>query len=91
MKNKKIKQKTLTLVTMILTSVLLIGLSACSTGAKKPDAPIEKIPEGKVPHVPGLTNAQVKVLWVPEKIEQDSWEDGHFKYIIDHPSSWSVK
>jgi hypothetical protein len=76
---------------MLFTTLLFLAVNACATQPKKADIPIEKAPEGRVPHVPGLTSAQVKVLWVPEKIEENRWEEGHFMYVIERPSTWSVK
>jgi hypothetical protein len=70
--------------------MLLIGAQSCAT-AKKADAPTEHAPEGKTPHVPGLKNAEVKTLWVPEKVESDRWEEGHYLYIIEKPSTWRTR
>jgi hypothetical protein len=83
----KIKQS---IPQLIATALLLIGVTSCAT-AKKSDAPVERAPEGNLPHVPELKNAEVQVLWVPEKIEQDRWEEGHYLYVIKKPSTWKVQ
>ena len=75
----------------IPTLVSIIMMSACAS-AQKTSVPItEKVPDGRTPHMPSLKDAEVKALWVPEKIEENRWEEGHYLYVIEKPSTWRVK
>lgn len=38
---------------------------------------------------PMLTKPEVRRIWVPEKIEDGKYYEGHFMYIIEKPSAWS--
>lgn len=40
---------------------------------------------------PSIRNAEVKTLWIPDKIEADRYEEGHFLYIIEKPSTWKAE
>ena len=37
---------------------------------------------------PYLTDPQVRKIWVPEKINGNKYEAGHWMYIIQTPSTW---
>ena len=85
--NKKIKRSR---ARVAIAGAALLMMTACAS-AKKND-PVEF--DGKTvkaPKPPGLKNAVVKTLWIPEKIEGDRWEEGHFLYVIEKPSTWSVE
>lgn len=38
---------------------------------------------------PFLNKPEVRSIWIPDKIEGNKFEEGHFIYLIDKPSSWS--
>lgn len=70
----------------ILFITILMSLTVgCSTVDKKPTANGDK----KLP--PSLKNAEVKTLWVPDKVESDRYEEGHYLYIIEKPSTWRTE
>lgn len=37
---------------------------------------------------PMLNKPEVRMIWVPDKIEGDQFIQGHYMYVIDKPSSW---
>lgn len=70
----------------ILVSVFISSLMlGCSTTGKKPATNGDK----KLP--PSLRNAEVKTLWIPDKIEADRYEEGHYLYIIEKPATWRAE
>lgn len=69
------------LVSLFIT-FLMIG---CSTTGKKTTSNGDK----KLP--PSLRNAEVKTLWIPDKIESDRYEEGHYLYIIEKPVTWKAE
>lgn len=40
-------------------------------------------------NVPALNRPEVRTLWVPERIENDRFIEGHRIFIIDKQSTWS--
>lgn len=70
---------------MILVSAFMSLLLGCSTTSKKPTTNGDK----KLP--PSIRNAEVKTLWIPDKIESDRYEEGHYLYIIEKPSTWRTE
>ncbi len=73
---------------VVATLIGAVLLSGCAS-AKKDDKS-ETVPGDKEVKVPSLKNAEVKSIWVPEKIEGNRWEAGHYLYVIDKPSTWRV-
>lgn len=70
---------------MIMVSLFISLLVGCSTTGKKPGTNGDK----KLP--PSLRNAEVKTLWIPDKIESDRYEEGHYLYIIEKPATWRAE
>lgn len=70
---------------MIIVSLFVSLLVGCSTTGKKPITNGDK----KLP--PSLRNAEVKTLWIPDKIESDRYEEGHYLYIIEKPATWRAE
>ena len=69
----------------VLTASLLIMISTgCASMKSKPSSDAKKLP-------PSIRNAEVKTLWIPDKIEADRYEEGHFLYIIEKPSTWKAE
>lgn len=62
---------------MILSSLFVSLLIGCSTVNMKTALNEDK----KLP--PSLRNAEVKTLWIPDKIEADRYIEGHYIYIIE--------
>lgn len=69
----------------ILVSLLVSLFVGCSTTGKKPTTNGDK----KLP--PSIRNAEVKTLWIPDKIESDRYEEGHYLYIIEKPATWRAE
>jgi len=67
----------------------LILLSACAT-VNKDIKPEQQAPAGKEPKMPSLKSAELKAIWVPDKIDGNQWEAGHYLYVIEKPSTWRV-
>jgi len=38
--------------------------------------------------VPSLTMPEVRRIWVPDRVENDQFIEGHFIYVIDKQSRW---
>ena len=47
--------------------------------------------EKNKPRVPGLKNAEVKTIWIPDKIEGNRFEEGHYLHLIDKQTTWSAE
>ncbi len=47
--------------------------------------------EKSKPRVPGLKNAEVKTIWIPDKIEGNRFEEGHYLHLIDKQTTWSAE
>lgn len=57
--------------------------TSCTTLQKKtPSSPSD-------PKLPILRGAEVKTIWIPDRIEGNRYEEGHFIHLIDKPASWS--
>ena len=39
--------------------------------------------------IPGLNKPEVRKVWVPDKIDGNKYEQGHFIFIIERPTSWT--
>ena len=65
-------------------SILLMICTGCASMKSKPNNDLKKLP-------PSIRNAEVKTLWIPDKIEADRYEEGHFLYIIEKPSTWKAE
>ena len=68
-----------------LALVLTIGGAAifgCASKDKKTDPrPIESVP-------PKLSQPDVKRVWIPDRVEGNRFEQGHWLYVIDKPISF---
>lgn len=65
-------------------SILMMICTGCASMKSKPNSESKKLP-------PSIRNAEVKTLWIPDKIEADRYEEGHFLYIIEKPSTWKAE
>jgi len=68
------KKRIILLATLILMS--------CSTTPKNDSNDKNK------PKVPTIKNAEVKTIWIPDKIEGNKFEEGHYVHIIDKQATW---
>jgi hypothetical protein len=67
--------------TLLIVSAL--SISACATHRNQStDTEQSAVP-------PKLTEVKTKRIWIPDKIEGERFEEGHWLYIIDKPVSWS--
>ncbi len=69
---------------LLKLTLCVLVCSSCSTIKSKNNDILKKLP-------PSLRNAEVKTLWIPDKIESDRFEEGHFLYIIEKPSTWKAQ
>ena len=62
-------------------------MSGCASMKKNTSSTTEQYK----PHVPGLKNAEVKTIWIPDKIEGNRFEEGHYMHLIDKQTTWSAE
>ncbi|MGE0526784.1 MAG: hypothetical protein AB7G93_00965 [Bdellovibrionales bacterium] len=67
----------------ILTTFLPLVLAACASLSKNTPS------KQSAPKTPRLKNAEVKTIWIPDRIEGNRYEEGHFIHLIDKPAIWS--
>ena len=63
--------------------LVTLSLSACASAPKNTPS------KQNEPKIPALKNAEVKTIWIPDRIEGNRYEEGHFVHLIDKPASWS--
>jgi hypothetical protein len=74
-----------TFYSLILILPLAVMLSNCSSSPKsKPD--LKSQDQAEKP--PSLNDAEIRVIWIPDTIEDDKYIEGHFVHIIERPASW---
>lgn len=66
----------------------LIGYAAHKDKSKTQSPNIEKV--GLEPKAPSLTAPRVRRVFVPARIEGDRYIDGHYEYVIEKTSGWSM-
>ncbi|MGE4133303.1 MAG: hypothetical protein AB7F86_16790 [Bdellovibrionales bacterium] len=66
----------------------LIGYAAHKDKSKTQNTPIEKV--GLEPKAPSLTAPRVRRVFVPARIEGDKYIDGHYEYVIEKATGWSL-
>lgn len=66
-----------------LAFLVALNLSACASASKKSPS------KQNDPKNPILRNAEVKTIWIPDRIDGNRFEEGHFVHLIDKPASWS--
>lgn len=66
-----------------LLTIAMLSISACATHRNQSS----NTEQTTVP--PKLTEIKTKRIWIPDKIEGNRFEEGHWLYIIDKPVSWS--
>lgn len=71
---------------IIVTVVTALGCSSLTMN-KKQDPKKDTKQEEKDPH-PILNSPIVKKVWVPEKIEDNKYIEGHFMYVIEKNVQW---
>lgn len=66
-----------------LAFLAILNLSACASTSKSTTS------KQNEPKNPILRNAEVKTIWIPDRIDGNRFEEGHFVHLIDKPASWS--
>ncbi len=78
--NKKI-------MNVILGFSILIFVSCTTTDRKTvPNSNERNKTDNKSPF---LTAPKVRKVWIPEKIENDKFIEGHYMWVLEKTSSWS--
>jgi uncharacterized protein YceK len=62
--------------------ILFIAISGCTSAIKNTPS---KQSEPKSPY---LKNAEVKTIWIPDRIDGNRYEEGHFVHLIDKQATW---
>ena len=76
--------------TLMSVSVLILITSCSTSKEKKMTVPIPSNKSSdKDQQVPSLTMPAVRRMWVPDKIEGNRYEAGHYIYILEKTSQWS--
>jgi len=71
----------------IIVMSLLFITSCASTNKNKADATSESNKsEDKTPF---LTSPKVRKVWIPEKIENEKYIEGHWMWVIERSTTWS--
>lgn len=71
--------------TRILCVCAALLVSGCSTMKN-----LTSTPQGK-PRTPSLKDAEVKTIWIPDKIEGNRFEEGHYLHLIDKQTTWRAE
>jgi hypothetical protein len=71
------------IISKIIIPLLLLALTSCASATKNSQTKLND------PKVPLLKNAEVKTIWIPDRIEGNRYEEGHFVHLIDKAASWS--
>lgn len=69
----------------ILLSVSLFTILTLSSCAHQGPLSTDK---GNESRPPKLKNAETKRIWIPDRIEGNRFEEGHWLYVIDKPVTW---
>jgi len=72
------------ILTILIAGTLLTG---CANFKKKQskDSKLAK----KEDKAPFLTEPKVRKVWIPDKIENDKYIEGHWVWILERTSTWS--
>lgn len=73
----------------ILMSVVLF-LNACASKTKPNLESSTSSITKDTNKAPFLTEPKVRKVWVPEKIDGDKFIEGHYMWILEKTSSWSL-
>ncbi len=73
----------------IKTSIMLITLSSLISCSSLKKSEQQKKGLDTDPKPPLVTMPEVRKLWVPDKIEGNKFETGHYIYILEKTSTWS--
>ena len=84
--NFNTKGMALTTTTGALTGALA-GYLIHKWSEKDPAAPL---PPGIPPQIPMLKDAQTESIWIPDRIEDSRFIQGHWIYEIRSPSTWAL-
>lgn len=69
---------------------VVLFLNACATKTKPLAGTSTNIVTKDSNKAPFLTEPKVLKVWVPEKIEGDKFIEGHYMWILEKTSFWSL-
>jgi hypothetical protein len=68
----------------------LVGYLTDPTQAKKVEIPTNR-ESPKDPEMPGISSPEVRRVWVPAHIDGSNYYQGHFMYVIERGSVWTMQ
>ncbi len=84
----RIKNRIKSVSLKVVICIYVLILISCSTTNK--DTSSNTSPKmTKDLKAPFLTAPKVRKVWIPEKIENDKFIEGHYMWILEKTSSWS--
>ncbi len=69
----------------VFSILFLISLASCSTSKKQKLDQEFKNRKGQAPF---LNQPEVRTIWVPDKIEGNTYIEGHYVHVIDKNTTW---
>jgi hypothetical protein len=75
----RLKNRLFLLVTLSVTSLL----ASCSTLSKS-----SKSESSISGHIPKVTDPNISRVWIPDRVEGNRFEEGHWLYVIEKPVSF---
>ncbi len=80
--------KTINSLKLGIIYLSMLMLQSCTTPTKDIN-PNNKSKDKMNDKTPFLTAPKVRKVWIPEKIENDKFIEGHYMWILEKTSSWS--
>lgn len=74
---------------VIIATTIMFVLCSCSLKKKKNQNQVNSSESNEISS-PLLTKPKVKKIWVPEKIEGDKFIEGHWMWVLERTTSWSL-
>lgn len=69
--------------------VFLLCFVACASTKKPGENKDTNNTNQNKDKVPALTMPKVRKVWVPDKIENDKYIEGHWMWVLERTSTWS--
>lgn len=77
---------------LAILTALSLTLCHCSSAPKSTTVDMsQKNPKGTDADHPLVTSPEVRKVWVPDKIDGNKYISGHYMYIIERGSVWTMQ